>query len=71
MEIPEWILAAIDECVGDATDAVVSAKSIEDLWSAKGRLTGIKHVKEQIVLAKAELEAKEHEYVEGFTSHGN
>ena len=71
MDIPEWILSAIESTTGDAVDAVVEAKTMETLWAAKGRLQGIKEVKMEIELAKAKLEAKEQEFVEGFVSHGN
>jgi hypothetical protein len=69
MEIPEWIAKAIDDCLGQAVDAVVDANTMESLWAAKGRLAGIKEVKQEIELSKAHIDAEEGKFVEGLVSH--
>jgi hypothetical protein len=69
MEVPEWITKAIDDVLEDATDSVVDAVDMESLWAAKGRLAGVKEIKREIELAKADLDAKEAQFVEGLVSH--
>ena len=69
--LPEWLDKAFDEEVEQAQMRVIGAKSMEELWAAKGRLDAAVTIKTSIELAHQTLEQQDKERLEGIYSHGN
>ena len=67
--VPEWLETILDDTMEQATDGFATAETMEKVFTARGFIKCIKHVKDEIKLAQEQAAQKHGETEKELTSH--